>query len=299
VNGYLNRLVARTLGRTRVVRPRLAPQFASAWYGEEFAEAPADELKLEPFAIRGDRIESSAGAPSGGVEVAVEPDGIAKQHRVIEEGDVQRQTIEIPNRMETHEKTKTHQETRSAERTETREKAAIREPAASQRPEDAIQMENRDRVVSPRAAPTESRDAPGRAEPRTRPLVAAERSASVGESNTSPPGSRGDGEPLQADSLPGLPRTRERSAPVPLARLIVGGSPSTPASRARSLTSRARTERETAESDATIVNVTIDRIEVRSPPESAGHTTRRELPPAPKPRDQLDTYLRARGAPNR
>jgi hypothetical protein len=299
MSGYLKRLVARTLGRARVVRPRLAPQFGSPWFSEEFVEAPADELKLEPFAIRGDRIESSAGAPSGRVDVAVEPDGIATQHRAIAEGNVQRQAIEIPDRMETHEKPRIHQETKSAERAEARENAAIREPAASQRPEDAIQMENRDDVVSLRAAPTESRDAPGRAEPPARPLVAAQRSASVGESNTSPPGSRGEGEPLQENSLPALPRTRERSAPVPLARLIVAGSQSAPASRARSLTTGARTKRERAESDATIVNVTIDRIEVRSPPESAGRTIRRESPPAPKPRDQLDTYLRARGAPNR
>lgn len=56
---------------------------------------------------------------------------------------------------------------------------------------------------------------------------------------------------------------------------------------------------ETREAEPTIVTVTIGRVEVRSPAEPLVRTIRRDPPPAPEPREQLDAYLRERGKARR
>jgi hypothetical protein len=301
VSGFLHRLVARTIGQANIVRPRLAPRFAGT------PDLPVDSPYVDsPYVDSGhidsSRVDSSRAAPAAGRPTAEPVDGTtipqsdtyAERERAAREvfpaieGLPDHMPVEHPSPAacgEKHEANNvtvrdigisTRHDDAPAPRVSTHEDTA-------QGPPEANRIAARDRRADP--APT---------------AEAIERRAPTDEARVADAARNRRPRIFDPDGF-GVMLPRETIEPPPLAPMLAGprtGARESEATASHATPDRARFEA-APEPEATIVNVSIGRIEVRSPAEPPMRAFRREAPAAPQPRDQLDTYLRARSGSKR
>lgn len=295
MSGFLYGLVARTLGKANIVRPRPVPRFTP---------------------MVGDLIERTEEAGIG---------------RPTEAGGAARNPPEVlsATTIAQHDRYHSEEARRTADRgIFTQAPAEVAEPTgeesvnASRSSKDARADEasrrSAARLETDSVTPARARVAAGTTAPGDAPRAVAQYSDTIARARNDAnaqrlPGRR-DGvtrmrEPPIADPVKGVdgPDRNEHDAALPLAEIVAG-----PRLEGRALTrdrsSPARAGEpaigastvdpahadQVSNDEAAIVNVTIGRIEVRSHAEPSVRIVRREVSNAPPPRDQLDSYLRAR-----
>jgi hypothetical protein len=280
MSGFLHGLVARTLGKANVLRPRPTPRFAAV--DDAFAKPPlglVDALQVAPERH-----------PAGEPRVTDERQ-VTDQRRVTNER-------RVPDRRAVNE--------RPSEGLGEAISGPLQNCPVGQRLPgivygDGLSTPKRDDVedgggdrggaphtesFGPEYAPSMLRE-PNAA--RLPPAVSIHEALPMQRGATRAPRARSSDDVLTPDAA-----TAQTAAP--LAPQIAGPRAAASVTRPRERGSAGDLSRdgETVEDETTVVNVTIGRIEVRAPVEPPLRTIRRETQAAPQPRDQLDDYLRAR-----
>jgi hypothetical protein len=291
VSGVLHRLVARTIGQANVVRPRPFPRFAGA------LDLPIDS----PY------VDSSAASNADGSAVE-RLDGMtilrgrtyAERERA---GDTVPPAIErLPGQRRVEQPSPAaFLEERDASEISAREELRVDLEGISTYGDDATIGDENTRP--PRSMPSVTAREDQRGEDTTQGFPAANRitardrdtdpirAADVTERRARTRRSR----TFDPDDRVDVALLNEIVDPSPLAPMLAGPRMAREFEAIGSAAASDRARFDTApEPEATIVNVTIGRIEVRSPAEPPSRTFRREAPAAPQPREQLDAYLRAR-----
>jgi hypothetical protein len=309
MNGFLHRLVERTLGQGNVVRPRLEARFAVRPVGpvdEDVEETRNKALLREhdiPLAAGEVQRESRIVQAAPRLTESERAERHAKDLRVdAGMGELSRLPAESERALANDDSAKLYGEAGVR---------PVRSTVHSEEPKELTQKHVYSRVNSHSGATPEEEPAashtvgqpasmqPSPSAPRRNPATLAFHAAEVIEGHAMAAHTR-EAFITGADDIFGTTES-ELASPAPLAPNLAG-----PGYRGRSNESAAygskanatRAERESV-ADETIVNVTIGRIEVRSAVEPPIRTVRREAPVAPEPRDQLDAYLRARRASGR
>jgi hypothetical protein len=309
MSGFLYRLVARTLGRAEVVRPRLQPYFTfqSDESIAENTERPGGEMRprAHPSAPAAalPRSEKSIGEPA-------EP--LARTERAGRRSD-DIAPAEVAGESSIAERAG------SAFVEEHREEPHRHISPQMVGYDDATPGER----VAPRKQSVAPREAGEPAQERVPRSVWAAREARSPLSDEERKGlqpSETAAAEVTNDLLPAASQNREVFAtlsdvifataesvaidsPPPLAPILAGprfdDRKLRRDDRAYGARRQAAHNDRDLEAEATVVNVTIGRIEVRSPLEPPTRAPRSEAPSTPQPRDQLDAYLRARRASRR
>jgi hypothetical protein len=280
MSGFLHGLVARTLGKANVLRPRPTPRFAAV-----------DDAFAKPRLGLAD--ESRAANEH---YVAHEPHAAGERHVTDERYAVNERHV-MNERHLLSERDGNERQVVNEQPPPGLDEASTGSPqkSAGKRLRGSI---DRDEPPTPKRIEA----AHGEAGPSDPPFAKipdpeyARSEESRGQLTASPSIPREPSAPraLSADALTPDAATAQRNAP--LAPQIAG--PRAPASgtrpRERGSAGDLSRDGETVEDETTVVNVTIGRIEVRAPAEPPLRTIRRETQAAPQPRDQLDAYLRAR-----
>ncbi|HLY02202.1 MAG TPA: hypothetical protein VKR56_06850 [Candidatus Cybelea sp.] len=305
MSGFLRRLVARTIGQANVVRPRPVPPFAvtldlpidssyadSSYVDSSSAVPGAVGSEAERFdgkTILRDRAHAQGERSDDNLSPPHAPAASLERR---EAGDVSaRQDLRVESTSTRDDDALGQQVVRAQRATAS---VSAREDPAREGP--AREVTDQSFREANRIAVRDSGAVPGRGADET------ERRARSDEPHVADASRTRSSRTFDPDDRRGVARSREVFDPSPLAPALAG--PRAAAREAEVVGSRRTPDRSRfdpePEPEATVVNVTIGRIEVRSPADPPpARTFRREAAAAPQPRDTLDAYLRARSGSKR